>query len=135
VLLHPEARVDLFAAILARISEREQSLGADLRIAIANDTVADREVVVLDDDVRLPGAPIRIPGAHVLAAERAFDPRTAHGTGHVAVEFTAAAEVHCSGTRSEIGQDSSEHLVAFLPVVADDVEVEGRLVTIPGGAA
>ena len=73
-------------------------------------------------------APDRVPGAQVLAGERAFDARAPERAGHDAVELAAAAE----RAPAPVGDPKSvmmpgEHLVAFLPVAAGHVKREPRL--------
>src|SRR5262245_30416196 len=70
-----EPRVDLVAAVIAWIAEREGSVGVNLRVAEADETVRDRHVVVLDDDAARGRAPLRIPGTNVGAGEITFDTR------------------------------------------------------------
>src|SRR5207245_927695 len=117
-LRHAQPRIDLLAAIVARIAEREEPVGADFRVAEAYAALADVHVLVLDDDARAAGAPGRVEGAQVLTAEQPLDARPAERAGHHPVERAAAAERHRSGRRSEIAHDAGEQLIALLPVAA-----------------
>src|SRR5262249_8162947 len=131
---HAQPRVHLFAAVVARIAEREQSVRPDLRIAEAHDAFADVDVAVLDHDARAAGAPWRVPRAQILAAEDAFDAGPADRAGHPALELAAPAERHRARLRAEVGDDAGEQLIAFLPVAAGHVERQPRSVAICRGA-
>ena len=131
---HAESGVDLFAAVFARIAEREQAVGADLGSGVLDEAVGHRHVAVLDDDVRAAVAPERVPGAHVLAGEDTLDSRPPERAGHAAVELAAPRDGNGPGAGAEVGQQAGEHLVAFLPVGARDVELELR-VAAPCGRA
>src|SRR5438093_4848515 len=87
-----EARVELVAAVVARIAEREQAVGVNLRVAEADESVSDRHVAVLDHDAGVAFPPRRVPRAHVVAAERPLDARLPERARHDSVELTASVE-------------------------------------------
>ena len=129
-----EARVDLLAAVVARIPEREQTVGVNFRTLVPHVTAADGHIAVFDDDVAGCAAPCRIPGAQVVAAEIPLDARRPERSDHFAVEAAAAAERHGAGMRSEIVHDAGEHLIALLPVAARHVEGDARSLAPRGDA-
>src|SRR5436190_18537043 len=126
-----EARVDLLSAVVARISERELTVRADLRVAQSHETLGDRHVAVLDDEIADAGSPERIPRPQIVAAEAAFDARALERTAHDAVEFAAPAEGDRVRRRPEVRDDAGEELIALLPVGADDVEWHARAHAAP----
>src|SRR5262245_46807980 len=81
-LRHPEPRVDLLAIIVARETEREQTVGPDFRAVEPYQAIPDVHVVVFDDDMGVAGAPQRVPRPETRAAEIAFDSGSAERTGH-----------------------------------------------------
>src|SRR5262245_44528883 len=89
---HPEAGIDLLAAVAARVAEREEAVRPYLRTAAAHDAVADGEVAVFHHDVSRARSPQGVPGTQVLAAEGAFDTRAAERAGHQANEVPASPE-------------------------------------------
>src|SRR5437868_2227101 len=83
---HPDARVDLLAAVVSRVAEREEPFGVNLPLIPPHDAVGDVDVPVLDDDAGGAGAPERVPRPQILAAEPTFDAWTPEGPGHHPVE-------------------------------------------------
>ena len=129
----PDSRVDLFAPVLARISQREAPLGLDYGRAAADRGVLDGDVAVLDDDVGRPIAPDDVPGAHALAAEMALHPWRAERLRHHAVELTPPPDIDSAGVGAERVHDAREQAVALEPVGAGDVERDRGVLT-PGRA-
>ena len=123
--------IKLVAAVVARIAEREQAVGVNLRVAEADEAVGDRHVVVLDHDAGVGFPPRRVPRAHVVAAERPLDARLPERAGHDAVELAASAERDDARVRSEVVHDPDEDSIAFLPVLAHHVKPQTRS-TAPG---
>jgi len=124
---HAEPRVDLLAAVVAREPEREPAVGAELRAREAHHAVLHVHVLVFHDDVGRAIPPERVPGPEVRTGEVAFDARPPEGARHHAVELAAAAKRHRAGPRPEGRQDPRHHLVALLPVAADDVKRDAAL--------
>ena len=122
---HANARVDLFAAVLPRITERVEALSANFRVALANQPVGHRHVAVLDHDLRGAVTPERVPRSQVFAAEDPFHPRPPERAGHAAVELAAAAKRDNAGPGAKVGQQAGQDLVALLPVGARHVKPEG----------
>src|SRR5204862_71726 len=87
-----------------------------------------RPAGLFDGEMPAPRAPERVPRAHVLAGELAFDARTPERAGHRAVECPAAADRDAAGSRPEIGEDAGEQLIALLPVAARHVKRKARSV-------
>ena len=108
-----KSRVDFLAAVAPRIAEREQAFGADFRVIVAHEPVANRHVTVLDDDLRLAIAPDGVPRAEILAAEDALDLRAPDRSGHVAVELATAAKRDRAGARSKVGEKCRRALRRF----------------------
>src|SRR5207245_6531667 len=86
-----KTRVDLLSLVIARIAKRKQSVGVDLGIGSADHSVGDADVAVLDGEMSTAGAPQRVPCAHRLGVELAFDKRTLHRSGHAADDLAAPA--------------------------------------------
>jgi hypothetical protein len=125
-----DARVDLLAAVLARVAEREPPVGLDERGAVGDLRVGQRHVAVLDDQVAAGAAPRDIPRAHGVAAEVTFDARLLERQRHHAIEVARAANGDPGGARAERRHDAGEHLIAFLPVGAGHVERDRRPVAV-----
>ena len=126
-----EPRVHLLAAVIARIAEREASVGVDFGIAEADEPVGDVDVAVLDDDVAVAGAPDGVERAQTFAGEIALDARMAERAGHDAVEFAPPAEGDRMRGRSEVRHDPRQQLIAFLPVGARHVKPDSRTIAVP----
>src|SRR5207244_3376466 len=92
------------------------------------------DVFVLEDHLAVAAAPPRVECAQRLAAEAALDAGIPERPEHDAVERAAAAERDRPRRRAEVGDDAGQHLIAFLPVAADDVERQTRTLT-PGRRA
>ena len=121
-------RVDLLAAIVARVAEGEEAVGMNLRPVAPHVSAADGDVAVVDRHPARRAAPGRVPGAEIVAAERPLDPRRSERPAHLAVELAPAAERDRPRPRSEIVHDPDEHLIAFLPVGARRVKFDRRAI-------
>ena len=88
--LDPNARVDLLAAVAARVTEREEARHVDPRSAAGHHGLADVGVRVLDDDVALGVAPGHVERLHRPTAEAALDARPAKRAEEHAVELAGA---------------------------------------------
>src|SRR5687768_8237962 len=86
------ARIDLFAAVLARIARREAAFGGNLGIAHPHAAAGDGDVLVLEHDLGVAAAPQRVERAQRLAHEPALDARVPERTEHHAVERPAPAK-------------------------------------------
>ena len=125
---HTNARIDLLSAILARVPQRKKPCGVNLGSGAANDAARDVHVRVLHHDVSGAVAPVRIPGAQILAGEVAFNSRPPERAGHDAVEPAAATERDRPRRRSEIRDDAGQYPIALLPVPARHMKREPRTI-------
>ena len=114
--IDPDARVDLLAAVAARIAERELPGHVDRDASRVITAAADIRVGVLDDDVAFGVAPGDVEGAHLAAAEVTFDARTAEGAGEHAVELAGAVHLDGSCGRAERRHQPGQKAIALLPV-------------------
>ena len=125
-----DVRVDLLAAVAARVTERKAAGGADRRCARGDEHVLDVGVTVLDHRVAADRSPDDVESAHLLAGERPLDARPAEGIEHHAVERAVAADRDRIGARTERRQHPREDAVAVLPVGAGDVKRDSRAVAV-----
>ena len=124
--IHAKAGVDLFAVVVARIPQREQSFGANVRVALANRRRRRPSRSCFRRRYARRRRPRGVPRAHVLAGEQALDSRPPERSGRPPSNSPRPPKVTGSGARPEIGQDAGQHLVAFLPVAARHMEAERR---------
>ena len=87
-----DARVDLLAAVGARIAQRELPGHVHARQVLADHRAADVGVGVFDDEVAVDVAPVHVPGAHFRSGKAALDARAAERAEHHAVELADAVD-------------------------------------------
>ncbi len=123
-VLDADVRVDFFTAIRARVTQRESACGLHAPTSgIRDDAAHEIHVAVLDGDVAAGGAPVDVPGVHLVAGEFALDARCVERLGQGAIERAAPADRYCGHLRAaEVGHDRGEQTIAVLPVMTRDVE-------------
>ena len=116
--LQPHHRVHFLAAVAPGPGQGELPVDAERAGAAAEVAPDDVQVRVLDQELAAAGAPVDVPGPHVLAGEGRLDARRRQVAQKGAVEGAVAVDRERIGRGPHRGHDRGHQPVALLPVRA-----------------
>ena len=133
---HADVGVDLFAAVLARIAEREPSLGVERRLPFLDQALRDRRRSCSRSPGRRRPRPRATSHARMRSPTKCPSMRGRENDSRMTPSNSPRPPIcDAAGRRTERGHDARQQAVAFLPVDARHVKGHLRLLAPRRAAA